>query len=254
MTGEAQPLPGPVLGLVPARGGSKRIPGKNLKELAGRPLLAHTAAPALACGMLDRVLLSTDSEEIRQLGIGVGLEAPFLRPAELAADHSGDREVLRHALQWLEVEQDWKPWALVLLRPTSPFRTAQMIEQALRRLAETGADSLRSMTRVEGVHHPNWMYRQDGQGRCRNLLPEGPETYYQSQLLPPVFRLNGVVDVLLGDVIMGEGPLYGEDMRMLEIPGHAALDLDTPEDWRLAEFLLAGAGEAENASQPRDEE
>ena len=113
-----------------------------------------------------------------------------------------------------------------------------MIDEALEELRNHKADSVRSMTAVSGVHHPNWMYLRDAEGRCRSLLPDGPEVYYQSQLLPPVYRLNGVIDILLADVIMGDGPLYGEDMRMLEIPEAEALDLDTPEDWALAELLL----------------
>ena len=227
-----------VLGLVPARGGSKRLPGKNLLPLAGRPLLEWTARAALAASTLDRVLLSTDSPEIATAGRACGLEVPFLRPAELAGDTVTDRPVLLHLLDWLRDTDGQDPELLVLLRPTTPFKTAELIDRAVQRLRESGADSLRTMTLAAGVHHPYWMYVDDGKGGMRSVMADSdPARHARSQDLPPVWRLNGVVDVLRPAVIRAGERIYGERMAMLEVPEELAVDIDTELDFRICQML-----------------
>ena len=130
-----------VLGLIPARGGSKGIPRKNLRELAGKPVLAWTIEAALACPLLDRVLVSTDDDEIAAAARACGAEVPFARPAQLANDDTPDLPVYRHALETLGYEFDVVAW----LRPTAPLRTAEDIAAAVRLLEETGADCVRSV-------------------------------------------------------------------------------------------------------------
>src|SRR4051812_41980936 len=138
---------GLVLGLVPARGGSKGVPGKNIRPLAGRPLLEYTARVAQASGVIDRLVLSTDSSDIGDVGRRAGLEVPFLRPAALAADDTPMLPVVRHALDAL-AERGWTPEILVILQPTSPLRRAEHIRDAVTMLREREADSVVSVVEV----------------------------------------------------------------------------------------------------------
>lgn len=235
-----QPESGGVLGLVPARAGSKRLPGKNLADLGGRPLLEWTARAALQAKSLDLVILSTDGPGIAAAGQACGLEVPFLRPEELAGDTVTDRPVMLHALDWLLENGNWEPEFLVLLRPTTPFKTAELIDAAVDRLRSSSADSLRTMTRSEGVFHPYWMYQQGPDGTMVPVVSGAdPLKHARSQLLPPVWRLNGVVDVLrVACIRAGEG-IYGSSMAMLEVPEHQAVDIDTEQDLRLCRALLS---------------
>lgn len=232
-----------VLGLVPARAGSKRLPGKNLIDLGGHPLLEWTARAALGATCLDRVLLSTDGEHIATAGRSFGLDVPFLRPAELAGDTVTDRPVLLHALDWLRDHEGWQPEFLVLLRPTTPFKTSALIDEAVNQLRTSNASALRTMTRAEGVFHPYWMYRQDEAGRMQPLMHEqDPVLHARSQDLPAVYRLNGVVDVLRCAVIRESANIYGPDMAMLEVPEERAVDIDTEQDLRVCRALSETLG------------
>lgn len=229
-----------VVGLVPARAGSKRLPGKNLAVLGDRSLLAWTAGAALASRRLHRVILSTDGPEIAEAGRTLGLEVPFLRPAELAGDTVADRPVLLHLLDWLRDTEGRDPDLLVLLRPTTPFKTAALIDEAVGLLEASTADSLRTMTRAEGVFHPYWMYRQGPDGTMVPALAEAdPAVFTRSQLLPPVWRLNGVVDVLRPAVIRAGEVIHGRRMLRLEVPEHMAVDIDTAHDLAIARALVA---------------
>ena len=215
-----------VLGLIPARGGSKSVPHKNVRELAGKPVLAWTVEAALASAVLDRVVVSTDDEEIAEVALACGAEVPFLRPAELAGDETPDLPVYRHALAELGEAFDAVAW----LRPTAPLRTGPDVQAAVRLLADTGADSVRSVCEAE--HSPYWMGRLED-GRLVSLLGEVPA---RRQLLPPVYRLNGSVDVArcasVGDV------LFGGDVRAYVMPPERSVELDGELDFLLAEVLL----------------
>ena len=215
-----------VLGLIPARGGSKGIPRKNLRELAGKPLLAWTVEAALACPLLDRVLVSTDDDEIAAAARACGAEVPFARPAQLANDDTPDLPVYRHALETLGDEFDVVAW----LRPTAPLRTAEDIAAAVRLLEETGADCVRSVCEAE--HSPYWMGRVE-EGRLVPLLDDLPP---QRQLLPPVYRLNGAVDAVRCAAVGEE--LFDGDVRAYVMPPERSVDLDTELDFLLAEVLL----------------
>ena len=138
--------PGEVLALIPARGGSKSIPRKNILPFAGHPLLAYSIAAGLAAETINRVIVSTDDEEIASIAKRYGAEAPFLRPAEYSQDHTPDLPVFRHALEWLSKHEDYHPEIVVQLRPTSPFRRVMHIDQAIYRLLERpDADSVRTV-------------------------------------------------------------------------------------------------------------
>ncbi|MBN2414771.1 acylneuraminate cytidylyltransferase family protein [bacterium] len=228
-----------MLAIIPARSGSKRVPGKNIRELGGRPLIAYTIAAAEKAGLVERVIVSTDSERIAALARDLGAEAPFIRPAELAGDGVPDRPVLAHVLDWLDHQGERAPEGIVLLRPTTPFKTGAIIDAAIRLFRETGADAVRTVTRAEGVHHPYWMFRRGEESRALPLI-EGISTddYFQRQLLPPVYHLNGVTDVIRTAVIRSGGPLYGRDLRMLEVAPLNAVDIDTELDLQLCELIL----------------
>jgi len=227
-----------VLAIVPARGGSKRVLNKNLRLLGGKPLLAYPIEVARASPRIGRVLVSTDDDRIAEAGRRAGADVPFLRPAELAQDSSGDREVLVHALGWLAEHEGYHPELVIWMRCTTPFKTTMDIDRLLRRWAETGADSVRSMTRVSGVHHPYWMYREVS-GRAEPIVPgEDARKYYQSQLLPPVYRLNGVLDGVSAAVALKHPDLWGDNTALIEIPDERAVDIDTELDLKWAEFLL----------------
>jgi CMP-N,N'-diacetyllegionaminic acid synthase len=215
-----------VLGLIPARAGSKGVARKNLRELAGKPVLAWTVEAALACQLLDRVLVSTDDDEIAAFARACGAEVPFARPAELANDDTPDLPVYRHALEALGDEFDVVAW----LRPTAPLRTADDIAAAVRLLDETGADCVRSVCEAE--HSPYWMGRVE-EGRLVPLLGDPPP---RRQLLPPVYRLNGAVDAVRCASVGDE--LFGGDVRAYVMPRERSVDLDTELDFLLAEALL----------------
>jgi CMP-N,N'-diacetyllegionaminic acid synthase len=214
-----------VLGLIPARGGSRGVPRKNVRELGGKPVLAWTLEAALGCPSLDRVVVSTDDDEIADLARTYGAEVPFERPAELAADETPDLPVYRHALETLGEDCDAVAW----LRPTAPLRTADDIAAAVA-LLDDGADCVRSVCEAE--HSPYWMGRIH-EGRLVPLLDDVPA---QRQLLPPVYRLNGAVDIVRCSSVRDE--LFGGTVRPYVMPLERSVDLDTELDFLLAEALL----------------
>lgn len=224
------------IGLIPARGGSRGVPGKNVRPVAGKPLLAWTIETALACPSLQRVILSTDSEEIADLGREYGAEAPFLRPGALAQDGTPDLSVYQHAISWLQGQEGRGPDVVVWLRPTTPLRTVEDVEGALRLLVESGADCVRSVCAVE--HHPYWMKRLDGDRLQPFVDGKDEREFYQRQLLPPVYRLNGAVDVTRCSGVMESGVLYGPGMRGYVMPQERSIDLDSELDFAMAEALL----------------
>ena len=225
-----------VLGLIPARGGSKGIPRKNVRLLAGKPLIAHTIEAALACRALNRVIVSTDDTEIAKVARDYGADVPFVRPAELAQDDTPDLPVCVHALEWMASNQGYSPDIVVWLRPTVPLRTVDDVEQVTQKLIDTGADCVRSV--CESEHHPYWMKRLDGD-RLRPFI-EGDDDikYWQRQLLPPTYRLNGAVDATRCRMVRDKGVLFGGDMRGYVMPVERSLDMDTELDFALAELLM----------------
>lgn len=232
-----------ILGVIPARSGSKRVEGKNVKPLAGKPLIQYTIEAANASAKLFDTIVSTDSQDIADIAERVGGKSPFLRPAELATDGAGDRDVLAHAIKWYE-ENVSEIDAVCYLRPTSPLRQAVHIDAVLNHLEDSGADSVRSVTKVEGVHHPYWMYTRNEEGKVVSAVPNITiEEYYQSQLLPPVFRLNGVVDVIRKNVVLDRSlPLYGNTMELYELDEAVSMDIDTEEDFAYCEWLVKSRG------------
>ena len=222
-----------VLGIIPARGGSKGIPGKNIRPLGGKPLLAWTAEAALAARRLSRVVLTTDDEKIAEVGRVCGLEVPFLRPAELAMDDTPTLPVLQHAVAELEKAGD-RFDAVCLLQPTSPFRRSGDIDGCIE-LLETGLDAVISMLPVPPEHNPHWVYFRDGDGLLRLATGED-QPIPRRQELPPAFHRDGAVYVTRRDVLMG-GSLYGKRLGGY-LADSRSVNLDTPADWEKAERLV----------------
>lgn len=230
---------GGVLAVIPARGGSRGLPRKNIRPLRGRPLIAYSIEAALNAKSVGRVVVSTDDREIASIAASHGAEVPFMRPADLALDTTPDRPVLLHALDWLEKNGGYSPDAVVLLRPTTPLKTPGMIDGCIKLLAETPAlTSVRTVTRVEGVFHPYWMYKADGAVLKPFMDGMDVSQYYQRQLLPPCFRLNGVVDALRAETVRNCPDLFGPSIGFVDIGEERAVDIDNQHDLDLCEFMM----------------
>ena len=231
-----------VLGIIPARGGSKRVPGKNIRLLAGKPLIAYTIEAVLHSTRIERLIVSTDDSKIAEVARKWKAEVPFLRPAYLAEDDTPDQPVFLHTLEWLKENDDYVPEIVVNLRPTTPFKTPQIIDKVVQRIMDTDADIVRTMTLVEGVHHPYWMYRLSEDGRAEPFSGDIKlSKYYQRQLLPPVYRINGVVDAMKTQVIYEDNILDNQNMKGLIISEKESMDVDTELDFMLCECILNSA-------------
>jgi N-acylneuraminate cytidylyltransferase len=228
-----------VAAIIPARGGSKGLPRKNLRPLAGHPLLAWTIAAGRAAAQVSAVLVSTDDEEIADVARRFGADVPFLRPAELARDDTPDLPVFEHALDWLERERGWIPELVVQLRPTSPFRPVGMVDEAVSLLrAHPGADSVRTVTAP--AQTPFKMWRREGPLLAPLLGSLGEELFNAPrQRLPPVFWQTGHVDVTRPATIREKRSMTGRRIVPYVVPPRYAVDIDTLEQLELAEWLLA---------------
>jgi CMP-N-acetylneuraminic acid synthetase len=222
-----------ILGLIPARAGSKGIPGKNLKLLGGRPLVAHSIEAARQADCLDRILVSTDAQEIADVARRHGAEVPWLRPADLATDTASIEDVVLHALRSL-AEEGYRPEAVMVLQPTSPFRSARTIRSAMELCERFAGDSVVSVS--EAREHPFWCKRIALDG---TLQPWEPSVSVPSrrQDLPPAYCLNGVVYLASADTLHTRRSLYSQHTRALVVPEGESLDLDLPSDWEIAECL-----------------
>jgi CMP-N-acetylneuraminic acid synthetase len=224
-----------ILGLVPARSGSKGVPGKNTKPIAGRSLLEYTAEAARASGVLDRVVLSTDSQAIADVGRRAGLEAPFLRPAALAQDDTPMLAVVRHALAALD-DEGWHADVIVLLQPTSPLRQPAHIRDAVTTLTRTGADSVVTVVQLPLHHSPDYVMRIDG-GVLRPFLATGNRITRRQDARPAYVR-DGTVYAFRRATIERFGDIYGDDCRPLILDAAESLSIDTHADWEEAERRL----------------
>lgn len=225
-----------ILGVIPARGGSKAIPRKNIRLLDGLPLLQYTAESALASRRLSRVILTTDDKEIAAVGRSCGLEVPFLRPEQLATDHTPMLPVVQHAIGMLEREGDYFD-AACLLQPTNPLRRPEDIDSCIELLESKNADAVVTVLRVPAKYNPHWVYFQDEQGTLR--LSTGEDSPLpQRQALPPAFHREGSVYVTRRTVIMEDNSLYGRKLVGYVVDVSRSVNIDEPEDWQRAEALI----------------
>jgi CMP-N,N'-diacetyllegionaminic acid synthase len=224
-----------VLGIIPARGGSKGIPNKNLRLLAGRPLLAYTVDAARASRRLSRVVLSTDDRSIADAGVSLGVDVPFLRPSDLASDDAPMLGVLQHAMQ--AVSRDgFVADAIVLLQPTSPLRRPEHIDGAIDMLESSGADSVVSVVEVPHQFNPVSVMTLDA-GRLRPFS-DGP-LVTRRQDKPRVFARNGPAVLAVRAAVLERGSLYGDDCRPLVMSAEESIDIDVAADLDYAEHILS---------------
>lgn len=223
-----------ILGFIPARAGSQGVPGKNIRPLAGKPLIVHTIETARASGIFDFLLVSTDGEEIARIAREAGAEVPFLRPAELATDTAGGIDVLAHAMAWCEEKGRLYDWVM-LLQPTSPLRSVEDILGACRLMLERKARAVVSVCEID--HHPWWS----------NTLPEDlcmenfirPEILnLNRQELPIFYRVNGAVYLGEWDFIKSGRSFYGPHTYAYIMPRERSVDIDSEIDFTLAGILL----------------
>jgi len=226
------------LGLIPARGGSKGIPRKNLAPLLGRPLLAWSCEAALRCRRLTRLLVSTDDAEIAAVARALGADVPFLRPAELARDQTPMIDVARHALAWCEEEGGQELDAVVILQPTSPLRRSSDIDAAIERLESTGADAVVSVVRVPHAFEPGSLLRRDADGRLTPLQAAPPVLRRQDK--PELYARNGPAVLAVRRTALLRGGFYDGHVVGLEMPSLASIDIDEPQDLELAALVLEG--------------
>jgi CMP-N,N'-diacetyllegionaminic acid synthase len=218
-----------VLALIPARGGSKGIPRKNLVPVNGKPLIAHTIELAKRCKTIDRVIVSTEDAEIAAVAKKFGAEVPFTRPMELAGDFSTDLEVFHHALTWLKKNEAYEPELVVQLRATGPVRRAELIDQAVAMMKkDPSADSLRAVS--PALQTPYKMWRLDGPALSPLLTLEGEAEPYNlpRQKLPQVYWQNGYVDILRPRVVLEKNQMNGAKILGLVVD-EPILEIDYPD-------------------------
>lgn len=230
-----------IVGIIPARGGSKSIPRKNIKPFLGRPLIYWAVETLKKSGVCDRVIVSTDDEEIAEVAKKYGAEVPFMRPAELAEDSTPMLPVIQHAVQWLKDNEGVSPDYIILLEPTSIGKRPFHVRGVLDMLVSTGGDSVFTVSELAADYNPYWQLVLDAESRV-SLFTGGPmrNVIRRRQDLPvKTYFWASEVYAFKPEVLFVKDPsLYGDDVRALITEPKYALDLDTPEDWEVAERKL----------------
>jgi N-acylneuraminate cytidylyltransferase len=242
-----------ILALIPARGGSKGIPRKNIRSFAGYPLIAWSIAAAKQSELVTRVIVSTDDEEIAKVAKAWGAEAPFLRPAEISQDNTTDLPVFEHALKWLEDVEGYRPDIVIQLRPTSPIRPKNMLDDAIRILQNhKDADCVRGV--VVAGQNPFKMWRFNGEEKPLNplLTVDGIKEPYNAprQILPPVYWQTGHIDAIRTSTISEKKSLTGDVIYPLVIDSKYTVDIDTLADWSKYEAVIYSGLEVVSPRSP----
>ena len=225
-----------ILGLITARGGSKGLPGKNIKLLGGKPLIAYSIEAAQKSKLITKLIVSTDDEQIAQVCRDFGAEVPFLRPAELALDSTPHLPVLQHAIKFMEDKEGVKYDYIVTFQPTSPFRTVEDIDQTIQALVDAKADSSVSLVEVASMYHPMKMKKLEGNKVLPYCMDEPEGTKRQD--LPKVYRRSSSVYVNRRDLVMVDNKFYGDNIVGYVTPIERFIDIDTMDDWEEAEKKL----------------
>lgn len=227
-----------VLGIIPARSGSKRVPNKNVRELGEKPLLAHTIEQAALSSVLDRCLISTDDEEIAAVAREYNGDVPFLRPDHLATDTASSADVVAHALEWIH-EQGHGPSIVVLLQVTTPFRTSTDIDEAIEKLQRSPeAKSLLAVTEYRAP--PEWAFETNEEGCLQSHFSEydmWDDRSNRSQDTTPLYHPNGAVFAGRADPFLEDPGFYKRPTIPYEMPAERSLDIDEPYDLELARAL-----------------
>src|SRR3989344_4859586 len=228
-----------IVAIIPARGGSQRIPGKNIKEFCGKPLIAWTILEALKSKYLDKVLVSTDDNKIAAVSKEFGAEVPFIRPTELSGPAIGIEPILRHGYEWLRDNDDYKADILLLLMPTAPLRQTQHIDEAIENFLKSKVDSVVGVNQVPASHTPYWTLVKNEAGKV--TLFDGShlkDRIVRSQDFPKkCYCWNDLVYVFKPENLYTLKPnLYGEVVEFYETSPLYEMDINTPEDWKEAEI------------------
>lgn len=225
-----------ILGIIPARGGSKGIPGKNIKLLNGKPLIYYTYKASKTSNLLSRTIVSTDDDSIISVCNNIGMDVPFKRPTQLAQDNTPSLPVILHALEVLEKEGETYD-SVCLLQPTTPFRSPGLIDKAISKFYETGADSLVSVRAVPHEYNPHWVFEPNSSGFLRIATGE-KRIIPRRQELPPAFIRDGAIYITKTEVLKSQNSLLGSTIAYhIHNPEHY-VNLDTMKDWQQAEKLI----------------
>lgn len=225
-----------ILCIIPARGGSKGVPRKNIKLLAGKPLLEYTSSIALQSNLLSKVIVSTDDDEIISVAKRLGVEIPFKRPLNLATDSSPTLPVILHALEHFESKGIFFD-AVCLLQIISPFRTLEFLDKAIQKFIESESDSLISVQEVPHEYNPHWSFELDENENLK--IATGDKTIItRRQDLPKAYHRDGSIYITKTKVLKEQNSLYGTNISYILSPKEFYVNIDTLEDWKKAEELV----------------
>lgn len=225
-----------ILAIIPARGGSKGVPGKNIKMLGGKPLLAYTAEIALQSKYLTEVMLSSDDEKTIAVAKNWGVQVPFIRPTDLAQDETPTIAVINHALHWYK-NQNILFDAVCLLQLTSPFRTVEFVDKSIEKFMESACDSLVSVQQVPDEYNPHWAFEVNHEGNL--TIATGEEQIIpRRQELPKAYHRDGSIYLTKTEVLLNQHSLYGKSTTFIESSPEFYVNIDTTADWEQAEQLL----------------
>jgi CMP-N-acetylneuraminic acid synthetase len=230
-----------ILVIIPARGGSKGIPRKNIRPFAGFPLIAYSIAAGVGCRRVSRVIVSTDDLEIAEVARSYGAETPFLRPAELAADNTSDLPVFQHALSWLNENGNYLPDLVIHLHATSPVRPVDCLDRGIQLMVDRpGVDCVRSVVTPSQNPFKMWQINEQGGQMTPLLHVDGLEEPYNTprQRLPSAYLQTGHTNVIQAKTILS-GSMTGRLIMALIIDPQYEIDLDTLEDWQYGEWVVA---------------
>ena len=229
-----------VLAIIPARGGSKGIPRKNIRLLAGYPLIAYSIEIARQSKLVTRIIVSTDDDEIASIAKALGAEVPFMRPPELAQDDTRDLPVFQQALRWLKDNEGYEPTAVVQLRPTTPIRERDSVDRAINVLLENpSADSVRSVVIPDKNPFKMWLINPDGFMQPLISLEEMDEAYNAPrQALPSAYWHSGQVDVIRPETLFDKNSMSGEKILPIILDPMYSIDIDTLDTWQYAEWVI----------------
>lgn len=225
-----------ILGIILARGGSKGIPQKNIKKLAGKPLISYTIEEALKSNYIDRLILSTDDKKIVKVAKDYEVEIPFMRPEELATDEANGNDAIKHILNFLNKNQNYKPNYLINLQPTSPLRSSKDIDKAIRVFFEKENKFNSLISVCEAFENPYWMHTIEED--CLTPLMESFDNFTRRQELPKVYQPNGAIYLSTYKNFLKFNTFYTDTVYPYVMDKEKSIDIDDDLDWKLAEILM----------------
>lgn len=225
-----------ILGVITARGGSKGIPGKNIKELGGKPLIVYTIESAKKSKLITHLIVSTDDEKIADVCKQYGADVPFIRPKDLAQDITPHLPVMQHAIKFMEDKLGIIFDYAVILQPTSPFRTSEDIDGTIQKLIDTGADSAVSLVEFDKSMHPMKAKKLEGDKVLSYCIEEVEGMRRQD--IPVAYRRSGAVYAMKRDLLLKDNRLYGDNVTGYIVSKERSIDIDEPFDWLKVEYML----------------